>query len=495
MIIKTLDNLRLYPVTIIGSGPASLTLALELEEKKIPCLILEAGSFERTEDSQDFYKGYSGGENSYLQPLHLRRSRMFGGTSYLWSGLSRPLDEYDFKEWPIKKNDIDPYFKKAAKILELKSDFKNDILLNENIKQVEYEYSNQESALAKKKKFFESEPVRFATKYNQRIKKSKYIHLSLNSPVTQIIGTDSVVTHVMVKTNHAIKKINVKNLIVGCGGYENARLLLWSQETSKNAFLKNVVIGTHFNAHPNWPLGRGIARIKDLDNHFQNKLKNPIHGGTYILSPTKRFIEQRNIKNISIRVLKSEHHIKYKELLRELMCVAPNYGKKIAEMANKKIFCGHVMFACVSEQEPLETNKVTLSKNDFDKFGIPRIHMQFELQDSVRKTMSTFLEEIGKYFITHELGRISIEDWLYDYNKKFSIHGIADNGCHHIGSTRMGENIKNSVVDKNLLVHNTKNLYVVGSSTFTTGGAVNPTLSICQLSLKLADYLERNIEI
>ena len=81
MIIKTLDNLRLYPVTIIGSGPASLTLALELEEKKIPCLILEAGSFERTEESQDFYKGYSGGENSYLQPLHLRRSRMFGGTS------------------------------------------------------------------------------------------------------------------------------------------------------------------------------------------------------------------------------------------------------------------------------------------------------------------------------------------------------------------------------------------------------------------------------
>ena len=109
--------------------------------------------------------------------------------------------------------------------------------------------------------------------------------------------------------------------------------------------------------------------------------------------------------------------------------------------------------------------------------------------------MSKFLEEIGKYFITQDLGRISIEDWLYDYKKKFSIYGVADNGCHHIGSTRMGENTKNSVVDKNLLVHNTKNLYVVGSSTFTTGGAVNPTLSICQLSLKLADYLGRNIEI
>ncbi len=495
MIIKTLDKLELYPVTIIGTGPASLTLALELEDKKIPCLILEAGSVERTEDSQDFYKGYSGGENSYLQPIHKTRSRMYGGTSYLWSGLSRPLDEYDFKEWPIKKNDIDPYFKKAAKILELKSDFKNDILLNENIKHVEYEYSNQESVLAKKKKSFSSEPVRFATKYNQRIKKSKYVHLSLNSPVTRIIGTGSVATHVMVKTNHAIKKINVKNLIIGCGGYENARLLLWSQETSENAFLKNLVIGTHFNAHPSWPIGRGIARIKDLHNHFQNSLINPMNDGTYILSPTKKFIDQRNIKNISIRIFKSEHHNKYKELIRELLCVAPNYGKKIVEMANKNIFCEHIMFSCVSEQETLETNKVTLSKNDFDKFGIPRVHMQFELQDSVRKTMSTFLEEIGKYFITQDLGRISIEDWLYDYKKKFSIYGVADNGCHHIGSTRMGENTKNSVVDKNLLVHNTKNLYVVGSSTFTTGGAVNPTLSICQLSLKLADYLGRNIEI
>ena len=38
-----------FEYTIIGSGPASLTLALELEENKIPCLILEAGEFENKE--------------------------------------------------------------------------------------------------------------------------------------------------------------------------------------------------------------------------------------------------------------------------------------------------------------------------------------------------------------------------------------------------------------------------------------------------------------
>ena len=102
MIIKSLDKLKLYPVTIIGTGPASLTLALELEEKKIPCLILEAGSFERTENSQDFYKGYSGGENSYLQP-YITRSRMYGGTSYQWSGLSDLLMNMILRNGQLRK--------------------------------------------------------------------------------------------------------------------------------------------------------------------------------------------------------------------------------------------------------------------------------------------------------------------------------------------------------------------------------------------------------
>ena len=107
--------------------------------------------------------------------------------------------------------------------------------------------------------------------------------------------------------------------------------------------------------------------------------------------------------------------------------------------------------------------------------------------------MTTFLEEVGKFFINNDLGRIKIEEWLYDYNKNFSKHGLADNGCHHIGSTRMGVDTRESVVDKNLKVHNTDNLFVAGSSVFTTGGAANPTLTICQLSLRLANHISKII--
>ena len=41
----------------------------------------------------------------------------------------------------------------------------------------------------------------------------------------------------------------------------------------------------------------------------------------------------------------------------------------------------------------------------------------------------------------------------------------------------MGANPRTSVVDPNLRVHGTKNLFVAGSSVFVTSGTANPTLT------------------
>ena len=56
----------------------------------------------------------------------------------------------------------------------------------------------------------------------------------------------------------------------------------------------------------------------------------------------------------------------------------------------------------------------------------------------------------------------------------------------------MGINDKSSVVDKNLKVHGSKNLFIAGSSVFPTGGHANPTLTIVELSLRLGNYLSKN---
>ena len=65
---------------------------------------------------------------------------------------------------------------------------------------------------------------------------------------------------------------------------------------------------------------------------------------------------------------------------------------------------------------------------------------------------------------------------------------------HHQGACRMGTNPRSSVVDRDLRVHESPNLYVCGSEVFSTGGAMQPSLSIAALSLRLADHLTERLK-
>ncbi len=69
----------------------------------------------------------------------------------------------------------------------------------------------------------------------------------------------------------------------------------------------------------------------------------------------------------------------------------------------------------------------------------------------------------------------------------FKGQGVAGN--HHMGTTRMGISTQDGVVDANCRVFGVGNLYIAGSSVFPTVGHANPTLTIVQLTLRLADHL------
>ena len=50
-----------------------------------------------------------------------------------------------------------------------------------------------------------------------------------------------------------------------------------------------------------------------------------------------------------------------------------------------------------------------------------------------------------------------------------------------------------SVVIKDLKVHGVNNLYVNGSSNFVTGGYTNPTFTIIQLAIRLAEEINKRL--
>ncbi len=63
---------------------------------------------------------------------------------------------------------------------------------------------------------------------------------------------------------------------------------------------------------------------------------------------------------------------------------------------------------------------------------------------------------------------------------------------HHMGTTRMNDDAREGVVDRNCRVHGLDNLFVGGSSVFATAGHANPTLTIVALTLRLAEHLKQH---
>ena len=104
------------------------------------------------------------------------------------------------------------------------------------------------------------------------------------------------------------------------------------------------------------------------------------------------------------------------------------------------------------------------------------------------KTAKLFLEEFGNLCRKDDLGRIAIKDSIYNLESYEHLGAY-----HHLGGTRMGIDKFDSVINKDLKVHGINNLYVSGSSNFVTGGYTNPTFTIIQFALRLADEINKRL--
>jgi choline dehydrogenase-like flavoprotein len=60
---------------------------------------------------------------------------------------------------------------------------------------------------------------------------------------------------------------------------------------------------------------------------------------------------------------------------------------------------------------------------------------------------------------------------------------------HELGTCRMGDDPKTSVLNKWCQSHDIKNLYVVDGSSFVSGGWQNPTMTILALAMRASEHL------
>lgn len=68
-------------------------------------------------------------------------------------------------------------------------------------------------------------------------------------------------------------------------------------------------------------------------------------------------------------------------------------------------------------------------------------------------------------------------------------------GDHAASSCRMGKDPSESVVNSDLRVHDVENLWICSNAVFPSGAAVNPTLTLSALALRLGDHLVQEGEL
>ena len=138
------------------------------------------------------------------------------------------------------------------------------------------------------------------------------------------------------------------------------------------------------------------------------------------------------------------------------------------------------------DQYPDHNNRVFLSSNK-DIYGLPKVSINWQFNNIDKIDFLGFFKNFQKYFFNHNLGNIysninSLKEW--------PLKGIHS---HFIGTTRMGNNPSNSVVDINCKVHDITNLFIAGPSIFPSSGYANPFLTIIAFSLRLSEYLTKLI--
>jgi choline dehydrogenase-like flavoprotein len=137
-----------------------------------------------------------------------------------------------------------------------------------------------------------------------------------------------------------------------------------------------------------------------------------------------------------------------------------------------------------SEQAPDPQNRVLLSTRR-DALGIPQTRLDWRVKPIDLAAITGWVGVLDHDLRRRSVGRIIAppEGWQ---------RGIIG-GPHHMGSTRMSADPRHGVVDADCRVHSVDNLYVAGSSVFTTGGYANPTFALVTLALRLADTLRNRL--
>lgn len=124
-------------------------------------------------------------------------------------------------------------------------------------------------------------------------------------------------------------------------------------------------------------------------------------------------------------------------------------------------------------------NYVELDRERVDAWGIPVLRINCSYGDNELTMAKTVASDAAE--MLEAAGAIDVRPRVTP-----SVPGFA---IHEVGTARMGNDPKTSVLNKFAQAHDVKNLFVTDGSGFVSSGCSNPTLTMMAITVRACDYL------
>jgi choline dehydrogenase-like flavoprotein len=505
-------------VIIIGAGAVGLAMGVEMARSGSQILLLEAGGSWVTAESQAFFES-ARAIGRQLNGLHLGRFRALGGTTTFWGGQLAALDPLTYgcrpwvadTEWPIRHPDVAPYYARLFSLLGMSRQIPDDSEVWRRLR-----VSPPEDTTDLEFFFTRWAPeANFARLFANDIHRSPNLTVAINAPVTalQLDPNGGRVLHLEVRANDGDPiQAHAENFVMANGAIETPRLLLLNLADGKVApWARNPWIGRGFMDHLECIAGT----VTPMDKRRFHNLFDNVYLDGIKYQPKIKLSEQGQV---SRKLLSVAAHLQFRSSISEHISNARIFFKAAVrgkfDFLNILKYPAHIVslarfsmpiisryirdhrvynvadrgidLSLSMEQKPLASSAIVL-RQDSDAIGMARIDVDWRVDGAELETLASFAELLRDYLELKQLARLQIVPALANRDPAFM--STAHDTSHHMGTTRMASDAHSGVVDGNLKVHGTDNLFVAGAGVYPTSGFQNPTFTAMALGIRLADAL------
>jgi choline dehydrogenase-like flavoprotein len=259
-------------------------------------------------------------------------------------------------------------------------------------------------------------------------------------------------------------KLAGDRVVVASGTIETPKIL----QASKSSFWPNGIgndtdhVGRYLITHP---LISAYARIENNVDRLEQEVDFPTMSSRFFDTPEY----QNGGKMFFVRDGK---YIVAKPAERLIQNDSPN------DINSDIVSKTKVELRALIEACPAPQNRVTIADaGGATASGLPRSKIVYSEHDDTAKARAQHLERLLK--LLYKAGLKAVDPGSPSRSR-------AD---HSTGTCRMSATAATGVVDKDLRVHETENVFIASNAVFPNSGAVNPTLTLVALCLRLGERL------